>query len=136
MALTRGEATEKDLLGLSGHPSYLLDVLLLPAEQIGADQILQNHGTTVRELDLHGARVREASDFDGVGELDFKSRERAEPAGVHEVEEAPELTEVVLDWSAREEEAVDGPQALAHEGHLGVGVTNLRRFIFRCFFVS
>ena len=81
---------------------------------------------------LNAAGVGVAALSDGHGELLEEDRQRAQLAREDEVEEGPQLLEVVLQGRPGEDEAVCRGEGLGGERHLRVGVPN-EGAVFDCF---
>lgn len=120
--LLRGEAAEEDVLGLLGE--LRVHVGLHPPEEVGHDQVPQHHRAPVRRGDLQRRGVGVAADGDGEGELRLEDGQHAELPREDEVEERPELRQLVLDGGAGHDYPVHGLELLADQGDLRVGVSD------------
>eukprot|EP00053_Salpingoeca_punica_P017761 m.171721 g.171721 ORF g.171721 m.171721 type:complete len:340 (+) comp17281_c0_seq5:1797-2816(+) len=124
-ALILMQAAKQHLLVTPRQLDLALHVLLEALQHVLGDGVAQGEGALVGDLDGLLGGVSVAAHSDGHLKLVAEERQRAEAAGVDEVKERPQLTQVVLHGRARQDQPVGRAQLLGRNRDLGVGVSDL-----------
>mmetsp|Transcript_122993 Transcript_122993/g.274752 ORF Transcript_122993/g.274752 Transcript_122993/m.274752 type:complete len:746 (-) Transcript_122993:197-2434(-) len=124
LILLRRHVAEEHLLRLVRQIQHIHALGLRPPEDAGLRQLAQSQGTRVGRGDTGLVRALEVPGFDRRGKLLEEHRQGAQAARTDEVEQRPELLQVVLDRRAREDDAVRCAEALGCDRDIGMGIPN------------
>mmetsp|Transcript_13168 Transcript_13168/g.39245 ORF Transcript_13168/g.39245 Transcript_13168/m.39245 type:complete len:436 (+) Transcript_13168:550-1857(+) len=112
LVLLRREVAKQDLLLLVGQLQDVHALCFRAPENMRLRELAQRERALVRGGDDGLARAHEVAGLNGRSHFLFENRERAKQAGANEIEQRPQLLEVVLDRRARQDDPVRGAELL------------------------
>lgn len=127
--LLLAEAAEQHLFVFARQIYGHFNVVFNATQQVGRDCVSQDGRALVRGLHLNVACVREAALHDWHREILHECLHGAELAREDEIEERPELFEIVLYGTAGENDAMRCAKAFGDDGDFSVGIADFVAFV-------